>query len=269
MQFGAMNYPIRPVREEIDTFGAMGFDYIELAMDPPEAHHENLRAQSEAIQEGLARHQMGLICHLPTFVSTADLTASIRSASRREIRASIEVAARLGARRAVLHPSYMNGMACNVPALYEGYARESLAEAVRCAAHEGIDLCLENLFPQLTPFGAMDDWDRCFACHPQLGLTLDIGHANIGPDGMTRILTFIRRFKGRLRHVHVSDNLGCRDDHLPVGEGQIDFPAVAEALNQIGYQGGLTLEIFTENRDDLVRSRDRMAAMLASAGGRS
>ena len=86
---------------------------------------------------------------------------------------------------------------------------------------------------------------------------------------MRRILTFIRRFNTRLRHVHVSDNLGCRDDHLPVGEGQIDFPAVAAALNQIGYQGDLTFEIFTENRDDLVRSRDRMAAMLASTAGRS
>jgi sugar phosphate isomerase/epimerase len=265
MQFGAMNYPIRPVREEIDTFGAMGFDYIELAMDPPEAHHEKLQAQSEVIQEALAYHQMGLVCHLPTFVSTADLTASIRRASRHEIRASIEMAARLGARRAVLHPSYMSGMGRNAPALYQGYARASLGEAVRCAAQVGIDLCLENLFPPLTPFGSTDDWDRCFAHYPQLGLTLDIGHANIGPDGMTRILTFIRRYESRLRHVHVSDNRGRRDDHLPVGEGYIDFPAVAAALNKIGYQGGLTLEIFTDNRDDLVRSRDRLMTLLGSA----
>ena len=66
-------------------------------------------------------------------------------------------------------------------------------------------------------------------------------------------------------YVHVSDNRGRRDDHLPVGEGYIDFPAVAAALNKIGYQGGLTLEIFTDNRDDLVRSRDRLMAMLGSA----
>ena len=208
---------------------------------------------------------MGLVCHLPTFISTADLTASIRQASRHEMRVSIEVAARLGAHRVVLHPSYMSGMGRNAPALYEAYAHESLAEAVHCAAKVGIDLCLENLFPQLTPFGTWDDWDRCFARYPQLGLTLDIGHANIGPGGMTRILAYIRRFQSRLRHLHVSDNLGHRDDHLPVGDGRIDFPSVAAALNQIGYQEGLTLEIFTENRDDLVHSRDRLAAMLASA----
>ena len=265
MHFGAMNYPLRPVLEEIKVFSAMGFDYLELAMDPPEAHHEKLLDQSEAIRERLAVYDLGLVCHLPTFLSTADLTASIRRASRREIRDSIGMAARLGARRVVLHPSIMSGMGCHVPALFNGYARESLDEAVECAAQVRIDLCLENLFPQLTPFGTLDDWDRCFARYPQLGLTLDIGHANIEPGGMTQILTYIRRFQSRLRHIHVSDNLGRQDDHLPVGDGQIDFPAVAEALNQIGYQEGLTLEIFTHNRDDLVRSRDRLAAMLASA----
>ncbi len=266
MRFGAMNYPIRPVLDEIETFGDMGFDYLELAMDPPEAHHEMLQFQSEAIREALAKNRMGLVCHLPTFLSTADLTASLRRASRCEIRASIEVAAHLGARRAVLHPSYMSGMGRNAPTLYNEFARESLDEAVECAAQAKIDLCLENLFPQLTPFGALDDWDRCFARYPHLGFTLDIGHAHIGPDGMTRILAYIRRFHSRLRHLHVSDNRGQWDDHLPVGDGQIDFPAVAAALKGIGYQGDMTLEIFTVDRNDLVRSRERMAELLASAG---
>lgn len=36
MQFGAMNYPIRPVLEEIEVIGTLGFDYRELAMDAPE-----------------------------------------------------------------------------------------------------------------------------------------------------------------------------------------------------------------------------------------
>ncbi len=266
MHFGAMNYPIYPVLDEIEALGTLGFDYLELAMDPPEAHHETLRAQSDAIREKLARHQMGLVCHLPTFISTADLTASIRRASRLEMRASIETAAFLGARRAVLHYSFMSGMGRNAPALYTVYARESLEEAVDCATQAGIDLCLENLFPQLTPFGAVEDWEQCFARYPRLGFTLDIGHAHIGPDGMTRILDYIHRFRDRLRHVHVSDNRGRQDEHLAVGDGKIDFPAVAAALNRIGYQGDMTLEIFTERRGDLVRSRERLAVLLGSVG---
>jgi sugar phosphate isomerase/epimerase len=262
MQFGAMNYPIRPVLEEIEAIGALGFDYLELAMDPPEAHHETLRQLSDDIQAGLERYQMGLVCHLPTFIFTADLTASIRRASRQELLASIEVAAHLGAQKAVLHPSCITGMGRNVPALSEQYARQSLAEAVDFATQTKIDLCLENLFPQLTPFGSMGEWEQRFIRYPQLGLTLDIGHAHIGSGGMPCILAFIQRFASRLRHLHASDNRGRRDDHLPIGDGCIDFLAVAEALQQIGYQGGITLEVFSESRVDLVDSRDRLKTML-------
>ena len=42
MQFGAMNFPVTPVLDEIETFARLGFDYLELAMDPPMAHHSNL-----------------------------------------------------------------------------------------------------------------------------------------------------------------------------------------------------------------------------------
>lgn len=264
MQFGAMNYPIRPVLEEIETFGGLGFDYLELAMDPPEAHHLLLLERREAIQTALRQHRMGLVCHLPTFIYTADLTPGVRRASRAELLAAIAAAARLGARRAVIHPSYIGGMGRNVPELCEGYARESLAAAVALAEQVNIDLCLENLFPQLTPFGTLETLEPLFDQFPRLGLTLDIGHAHIGPGGMPHVLTHIQRFQSRLRHLHVSDNLGRRDDHLPIGEGLIDFPAVARALRRIGYQKGITLEIFSDNRDDLLRSRERLAAMLAS-----
>ena len=265
MRFGAMNFPIRPVLEEIEAIGALGFDYLELAMDPPEAHHEMLSRLSADIQAALERHQMGLVCHLPTFISTADLTASIRQASRQELYSSIETAAQLGAQKAVLHPSCIFGMGCHVPDLSAAYDRESLDEAVEWAARVNIELCLENLFPQLTPFGSTAEWEQRFTRYPQLGMTLDVGHAHIGPDGMTRILTFIRRFASRLRHLHVSDNFGRRDDHLPVGGGGIDFPAVAAALRRISYQGGITLEIFSENREDLVSSRERLKALLGLA----
>ena len=41
MQFGAINFPIRPLIDEIRSIAALGFDYIELAMDSPEASPQN------------------------------------------------------------------------------------------------------------------------------------------------------------------------------------------------------------------------------------
>ena len=35
MLYGAMNFPVRPFLDELEIFSSLGFDYLELAMDPP------------------------------------------------------------------------------------------------------------------------------------------------------------------------------------------------------------------------------------------
>ena len=35
MKYGAMNFPVKPILNEIGEIGDMGFDYVELTMDPP------------------------------------------------------------------------------------------------------------------------------------------------------------------------------------------------------------------------------------------
>ena len=264
MRYGAMNFPIRPVLEEIDAIGALGFDYLELAMDPPEAHWQRLRQQLGAIRKALDHHALGLVCHLPTFVHTADLTPSIRAASRDEVRRSLCLAAELGARKVVLHPSFVGGLGRSVPDVVAGYALESLDIAVRQADACGCRIHLENLFDRLTPFSAIDDFGAAFERWPQLKMTLDVGHAFIDGKGMERILAFIHTFGERLGHIHISDNFGRRDDHLAVGGGAIDFPLLMGALQRIGYDGTMTLEIFTDDRLDLIRSRATLQALAAA-----
>ena len=100
MLYGAMNFPVRSVLNEIESFAELGFDYLELTMDPPKAHHSIIRRERDAIMQALERLRMGIVCHLPTFVSTADLTASLREASLNEIIESLEVAAELRRRGA-------------------------------------------------------------------------------------------------------------------------------------------------------------------------
>ena len=34
MLYGAMNFPIKPILDEIEDIAALGFDYLEMAMDP-------------------------------------------------------------------------------------------------------------------------------------------------------------------------------------------------------------------------------------------
>lgn len=262
MRYGAMNFPIRPSLDEIEAIGALGFDYVELAMDPPEAHWEALRQQRRDIRGTLDRHGMGIVCHLPTFVHTADLTASIRQASRHEVREALSVACDLNAEKVVLHPSFVGGLGRSVPDLVQRYALESLDAVARQAREFGIRLCLENLFGHLTPFSTVEALTAVFERWPLMEMTLDVGHAFIDGQGMAHVTAMIQTFADRIGHLHVSDNLGLRDDHLAVGDGQIDFAVLVAALQRIGYDDTLTLEIFTNNRSDLVRSREALQAIL-------
>ena len=73
----------------------------------------------------------------------------------------------------------------------------------------------------------------------------------------------VNRFVLRIGHLHVSDNQGKRDDHLAVGQGTIKFVDLVMRLKGVGYDDTVTLEVFDENRQMLVESRERIKAMFA------
>ena len=90
---------------------------------------------------------------------------------------------------------------------------------------------------------------------PDLGLHLDVGHANLRvPANTTEPI--LARFGGRLRHVHLHDNKGDADLHLPLGAGSIDVPRMVRAIRGCGHDGTITLEVFTPDRHYLEHSRD-------------
>jgi sugar phosphate isomerase/epimerase len=261
MKYGAMNFPIKPIGDELIEIGALGFDYLELTMDPPQAHYTTLQQQMQVIVDELYSRGMSIICHLPTFVSTADLTDSIRQASLQEMFHSLEVAAELGARKVVLHPGHIGGLGVYVMETALAHANNSLAAIIEYAQKLGLCVCLENMFPRCRAFVEPDDFVDILQRFPDLKLTLDTGHANIGTRGGRRILQFIKKFGHRIGHLHISDNLGERDDHIPLGSGIIDFEKIARAIKRSGYDDTATLEIFSPDRQALVQSRQRFDAL--------
>jgi sugar phosphate isomerase/epimerase len=112
------------------------------------------------------------------------------------------------------------------------------------------------MFPRYRAFVEPIDFVEILQRFPDLKLTLDTGHANIGNPGGRRILEFIEKFGQRIGRLHVSDNFGERDDHIPLGDGKIDFVKIVKALKQCEYDDTATLEIFSEDRQALKRSRD-------------
>ena len=66
--------------------------------------------------------------------------------------------------------------------------------------------------------------------------------------------------------MHLSDNKGKVDDHLPLGAGLIDWADAARALKASGYDGTVTLEVFSPHREYALASREYWLALWQAAG---
>ena len=261
MLYGATNSPLRPLLDEVKAIAELKFDYLELAMDPPHGDAKSVKKQKTELLKSLRQYDLGLVCHLPTFLSTADLTDRLRQASVDEVLVSLEVAADLQPLKVVLHPSYVMGLGAFVPALTRAHAMESLEIIVEKAHALGLCLCLENMFPRTQWLIHPQEFVDILAKFPTINLLLDIGHAHIEDSGGEKCLRFIEMFRDRIGHLHVSDNFGKEDQHLPIGAGIIDFSKVVKALKETGYNDTITLEVFSRDRDYLKISKRKMEEM--------
>jgi len=91
---------------------------------------------------------------------------------------------------------------------------------------------------------------------PELGLHLDIGHANLLVNHNTTG-EILAAYGHRLQHVHLHDNKGGSSDlHLPLGTGNIDTAHYVRLLQSVGYDRTITLEVFSTDLQYLAHSRD-------------
>lgn len=76
---------------------------------------------------------------------------------------------------------------------------------------------------------------------PGFQLTIDIGHLHC--LGELPIGDLLRRQADCLVNIHIEDMRAGIHEHLMFGEGEIDFPPVLKALQEIGYAGGIYVEL--------------------------
>ena len=95
------------------------------------------------------------------------------------------------------------------------------------------------------------------AASPRLKLTLDIGHLHC--LGETPIAAVIHRWADRLVNVHIEDMRARVHEHLMFGAGEIDFPPVLAALAEVGYTGGLHVELSRHSHEGPTAARQAYA----------
>ena len=117
----------------------------------------------------------------------------------------------------------------------------------------GVGLMIENLPGK---FNTVAQLSQILDAVPELGLHMDIGHCNLMVEHNTAD-ELLAVYGKRLRHVHLHDNKGGSADlHLPLGAGTIDIAHYVRSLKSSGYDGTITLEVFSEDDTYLIHSRD-------------
>ena len=232
------------VFEVLEPIRDGGFSMLEISSAP-----RHLDFHDREVLERLARRLHDLDLEVYSFhapygpsLDISSLDRAERWYAQQEMLLAVEAAARLNARWFVIHPGPESDAR---PSDAERMQRLRHAASVlvsiaeRCAEH-GVGLCMENMLPHLL-FGNASDtmWLLGALRHHDVGFCFDTGHAFLGRD----VDGIVRSFAGRLRLVHAHDNHAERDDHLPPGEGRIDWTRLLERLHEVDFHGGLVLEL--------------------------
>jgi sugar phosphate isomerase/epimerase len=92
--------------------------------------------------------------------------------------------------------------------------------------------------------------------HPRFGLTIDVGHLHC--LGEVPIADHLRRWRHLLWNIHIEDMRRGVHDHLMFGEGEIEFAPVLCALEEIGYDGSVYVELSRHSHDAVNTARRAM-----------
>jgi hydroxypyruvate isomerase len=177
---------------------------------------------------------------------------------------SIPVAAKLGIPRLNLHGTGLDsrGLPIKPVEVITGdmwlKSEHTLARIAELGRREGVIFCLENLNTAVdhpgTPFAKAADTLALVAAvdDPHLRLMLDIYHAQIGEGNLVELINKCAPYLGE---VQVADVPG----RCEPGTGEINYPRIAQALRDIGYQGTVGLEAWASSDSQLALDRFREA----------
>jgi sugar phosphate isomerase/epimerase len=249
MIIGEMNHPARDVTAEIEAAAGLGMEFLDLTLEPPCA--ASWAVNPEAIRAALDRHGLQVVGHTAFYLPIASAIEEVRMGAVRELRRCIEIFRMVGVRWMNLHPDRYTPF--HDRSFYIQRNIQSIRELLPDAERAGVGLMIENLpgeFNNAAQLGELLD------PVPELALHLDIGHANL-QNPCNKTCEILDAYGPRLRHVHLHDNKGGSADlHMPLGAGNVDVRGSVAALKRCGYDGTITLEVFTPDKRYLEHSRD-------------
>jgi sugar phosphate isomerase/epimerase len=232
---------------------------------PPGHFHPERPAEVEALLLALRSDEVAAVSIHAPFGRTFDLASRNPEERGAGVRAAITAGAslaRLGGRLVVAHPSDFERDGQDVAALLE-LSAASLNEIGRALREFGLRLVVETPLPHLVG-GHPDEFQWLLSrLDPLVGACLDTGHASLGHH-WHRLLEVAG---DRLAHVHASDNHGSRDDHLPPGDGRLDWREISRTLRVARFDGWVMLELHGPDEEPETYLRRALGQAMTLVGG--
>lgn len=224
---------LNTVGEHAALCGELGLDFVELNTNfPMQQIH---RMDPEELNRLAKQYGIGYTIHLNDEMPVADFNPGIAKAYCQAVLDTVEFAKKIGCKVLNLHIS--EGAHYTTPSrivyFYEAYREDYLKgiTAFRDACEtaigdSGIHICMEN---SKAYFGFQKEALDILLESPAFALTLDIGHSHCSAYADE---DWIRARSSRLLHMHMHDAKGSRQDHQPLGQGEMDIPGYLALAQQ-------------------------------------
>ncbi len=243
------------IDEAARAIAELGYQGIELLADVPHAWPAGLLdEQKDAIRDSLDRHGLK-IANINAFMMNAvadprqpywhpswiEPDTHYRAIRREHTKRALELAAHLGAPNITTEPGGPLAVGQTWDAASDIFYEEFMP-CVEVAERLGVGLLIEpepelmiERFEQYLAFVERID-------SPIVGLNFDIGHAYcVGEDPEQ----WVARMAKHTVHYHFEDINPARvHKHLIPGHGAIDFAATLKAIDDSGYDGWITVELY-------------------------
>lgn len=177
----------------------------------------------DALASRRMAHASRWILHAPfAELSPCAIDPLVRQVARRRLLQTAQLCIRYGISRMVVHSGF-------IPHIYfpEWFVEQSALffRDLLAQLPASFQLLIENVLdpdphPLLEMVDAIGD--------PRVGLCLDVGHAHASSS--VPVEDWLDALAPRLWHLHIHDNDGTFDAHLPPGQGSIGFPGLFERI---------------------------------------
>jgi len=181
-------------------------------------------------------------------------------------RQAVEAARKISCPRLVVHGAELDGSRNGLPFRPQPVttgkmwlnAYRTLERLATLGEDNGVVFCLENLNLYVdhpgVPFGKAEDTMTLVGTldRPGVRMMLDLYHAQIGEGNL---IDLVRKAGKLIGEIQVADVPG----RCEPGTGEVNWPAVAAALEEMGYTGVVGLESFASGDDVVALERFRAA----------